>query len=62
MKPFKTTGGVKERRKSALERLEAQLKRGAKTPKGSYGAFDEALSDSDISRIKKEISILKERI
>lgn len=46
------------RRRRALAQLEAQLKSGVKTEKKS---FDKKipLTDKDISRIKKEIEILK---
>lgn len=53
------TGGVKNRKKSALQRLQEQLELGAKTPKSSYGDFKEKLTDSDIARINKEIVSLE---
>lgn len=52
----------RERRRSALTRLENQLKSGVKTKKidGINQTVD--LSPKDISRIEKEILTLKERI
>ena len=51
---------VVSRRKSAIERLEKQLKMGFKS-KGPN--FDNVkLTESDIKRINSEISILKSRI
>jgi chaperonin cofactor prefoldin len=49
------------RKKSALARLEAQLKEGTKT---RIHTFDEKteLSEKDIERIKSEINTLKTRI
>lgn len=65
-------GGVKNRKKSALQRLENQLIRGVKTAKnmeivnldGSPSNIIATLplTDSDINRIKKEIEILKTRV
>ena len=57
-------GGVKNRRKLVIERLENQLKGGHKVVKGSKpnAISSEPLTDSDINRIKKEIEILKTRI
>jgi hypothetical protein len=49
---------AKSRRKSVIERLEAQLKVGIKTTKNG----DRVLSDSDITRINKEITVLKTRV
>lgn len=49
---------AKSRRKSVIERLEAQLKVGIKTTK----IGDRILSDTDIIRINKEITVLKTRI
>ncbi len=57
-----------ERRKSALARLENQLKSGFKTEKVAQltlvttGANQIPLTEEDITRIKKEISILKQRV
>lgn len=56
---MKNVNGV-ERRKSALKRLEAQLKTGLKPKKKSTEMV--SLDEKDIKRIKKEILILKERI
>lgn len=62
MKP-KTKGGeiLKNRRKSALARLENQLESGVKRSIGSSIAVTE-LTESDIKRINKEILTLKTRI
>jgi hypothetical protein len=62
MKP-KTKGGeiLKNRRKSALARLEQQLLSGVKRSKGSSVAVTE-LTESDIKRINNEILTLKSRI
>ena len=57
-----------ERRKSALARLENQLKSGTKTEKVSMltlvttGANQVPLTEEDVKRIQKEISILKQRV
>lgn len=48
------------RRRSALERLESQLKEGTKTAKKSFEKVK--LEKSDISRIKSEISKLKTKL
>lgn len=48
----------KERRLGALVRLEAQLESGVKNSKEG----EIPLSEKDIKRINKEISILKERV
>ena len=69
MKP-KTKGGeiLKNRRKSALARLEEQLKLGMKPLKNYYceEGFQKtpfvSLTESDIKRINKEIETLKSRI
>lgn len=69
MKP-KTKGGeiLKNRRKSALARLEAQLKLGMKSLKNYYSGegFQKTpfipLTESDIKRINQEILTLKSRI
>lgn len=57
-------GGVKNRRKDALERLIAQLEGGHKVVKGSKpnAISSEPLTESDISRINREIEVLKSRI
>lgn len=47
-----------ERRSGALNRLEAQLKNGTKSTKTG----NVPLSDKDVKRINKEISILKEKL
>lgn len=52
---------VNRRRKSALNLLEAQLKSGVKPVKGSH-TETEKLTEKDISRINREISILKAKI
>jgi hypothetical protein len=49
------------RRISALSLLEAQLKSGVKTVKGTFNQTTELLP-SDIVRIKKQIGILKTKI
>lgn len=62
MKP-KIKGGeiLRNRRKSALSRLEKQLLTGMKPVKGS-SVVQEELTEADIKRIKKEIETLKTRI
>lgn len=71
----KIKGGVKNprykvinRRKSALARLKAQLKKGTKPEKdlsqltrATTGGHDEPLTEADVKRIKKEIEILESR-
>lgn len=52
-------GGINLRRRSALKRLQEQLKSGKKPDKQGNLI---ALTESDIKRIKKEIEILKSRI
>jgi iron uptake system EfeUOB component EfeO/EfeM len=57
---------VKTRRRAVIERLERQLAAGTKivSKKASNGvvvSFEE-LTESDVKRIKKELSVLKERI
>ncbi len=47
-----------DRRKNALARLNAQLKSGVKTTKTG----EVKLSDSDKTRINKEIGILEKRV
>lgn len=57
-------GGVTNRRKLVLTRLENQLKGGRKVVKGSkpFAISTEPLTEQDISRINKEIGTLKSRI
>jgi hypothetical protein len=58
-------GGVKNRRKLVIERLEAQLKSGFKPNKDKNCAIGDSallLSEIDIKRIKREIEVLKTRI
>lgn len=55
-------GGVKNRRKLVIGRLETQLKFGYKPGKKEDFKINRALTDSDINRINKEIEILKTRI
>ena len=50
-----------ERRKSALGRLQSQLKSGVKPVKGSVNQT-ESLTETDVKRINREIDKLKERI
>ena len=50
------------RRKSVITRLENQLHTGVKPALKPARGVDETLSDKDIERIKKELSILKTRI
>ena len=50
-----------ERRRSALGRLQSQLKSGVKPVKGSVNQT-EALTEADVKRINREIDKLKERI
>lgn len=52
---------MKQRQKDALKRLQEQLKSGVKTVKGTFDK-KENLTEKDIKRINKEISILKERV
>lgn len=57
--------GIKNRRKSALSMLNAQLLKGKKPAKVSgKTSLTElvALSDTDIKRIKKEIEVLTTKI
>lgn len=55
------TAPQRGRRNRALEQLEAQLKTGVKTIKGS---IDETkpLTEKDVTRINREIATLKSRI
>jgi hypothetical protein len=62
-KGYNGTPKAIQRRKSVIERLEKQLKKGMRPPKiGEQTISDVPLMDSDIERIKKELSILKTRI
>lgn len=59
-------GGVQNRRKRALKRLEEQLQTGIKVVKDDNpeipGRTAHPLEDKDIKRIKKEIEVIKARI
>lgn len=61
-------GGIKNRRRRALQRLEAQLKSGTKTEKvnkltlATTGANQVPLTDSDRKRIETQILTLKSRV
>lgn len=62
-KGYNGTPHAKERRTRVIERLESQLKRGVKTPKKGQKTDDvPLLTDSDVTRIKKELETLKTRI
>ena len=62
-KGFNGTPQARERRTLVVTRLEAQLKRGMRSPKKDEQTLsDVPLTDKDIERIKKELSILKNRI
>ena len=62
-KGFNGTPKARDRRTRVIARLETQLKRGMKSPKKSDQTIsDIPLTDSDVERIKKELSILKSRI
>ena len=50
-----------ERRKSALGRLQSQLKSGVKPVKGSVNQT-ESLTETDVKRINREIDKLKTRL
>jgi len=50
----------KQRRRNAIARLEKQLKEGKKTNKTGKALIP--LTDKDVIRINKELSILKARI
>ena len=50
-----------KRRKSALGRLQSQLRSGVKTVKGSVNQT-ETLTEKDIKRISNEIETLKTRV
>ena len=57
-----TTGGVKNRKISALARLEKQLVKGTKTqPKPDTG-LELPLTEQNVFRINQEINTLKEKI
>jgi hypothetical protein len=53
-------GGVRGRRRSALDRLENQLKTKVKTKK--IGQAPEPLTDADVKRISQEIEKLRSKI
>jgi hypothetical protein len=57
---------AKQRRESAIIRLQEQLKLGLKTVKDDFqeipGITAHPLTESDITRIKKELSTLKSRV
>jgi len=57
---------VKKRRRAVITRLERQLAAGTKivSKKAPNGVIvsSEELTESDIKRIKKELSVIKERI
>ena len=57
---YPSTAKVIARRKSVIERLEAQLKRGMKSHKESH--LQILLTDNDIKRINRELDILKSRL
>lgn len=57
-----TNGDATLRRKGALERLEKQLENGIKTNIYLGEDLVHSLTETDIKRIKKEISTLKSRI
>lgn len=50
-----------ERRRSALERLQSQLKSGVKTVKGTVDQT-EILTEKDVKRINREIEVLKSKL
>lgn len=52
---------LRERKESALGRLEAQLESGVKTEKGSSGVKIK-LTEKDMKRISKEIEVLKVKL
>jgi hypothetical protein len=61
VKRWAKTPAHRQRRKSAIERLEAQLLEGLKLIKGKrFVAIP--LTDKDVKRIEKELTILKQRI
>lgn len=61
---FNNTLKAKDRRVSAIKRLETQLKIGKKPQKNPLdkGELFSPLSKEDVIRINKELSILKTRI
>jgi hypothetical protein len=62
-KGFNGIPQARERRTRVITRLEAQLKRGMRSPKKNEQTLsDVPLLDKDIARIEKELSILKTRI
>jgi hypothetical protein len=62
-KGFNGQPQARDRRTRVIARLEAQLKRGVKTPKKNQQTSDvPLLTDADVKRIEKELSILKNRI
>lgn len=62
-KGFSATPQAKGRRERVIVRLEAQLKRGLKTPKKDQKTDDvPTLTDGDIKRIGKELDTLKKRV
>ena len=61
MKSHKRSSNLNTRRKSALDRLEKQLKSGVKPIIKQLG-ITEPLTDHDIKRIEKEILTLKTKI
>lgn len=54
----RTSGGLYNRRKSALERLEAQLVSGEK----KSGTEKVSLSIADVTRIQREVEVLKSKL
>lgn len=69
MKSNKRSSNLNSRRKSALSRLEIQLKSGTKPVTMQKGVFDNSsstifieLTEKDIKRITKECEILKTSI
>ena len=62
-KGFSATPQAKSRRERVITRLEAQLKRGVRTPKKGEQTTDvPVLTDGDIKRIGKELDTLKKRV
>ena len=67
MKPNKRSSNLNERRKSALKRLEQQLKTGLKPANVTTKVLGKTkiavkLEEKDIKRIESEIIILKSKI
>lgn len=56
------TGGVKNRRRRVISRMEIQLESGMKIVRFDNLLQEVALTDKDKERIQKEISTLKTRI